>query len=53
MLQFSDKVKAKLAALPDQPGVYLMRDRSGRIVQTPVADQARRRRGASGHEPEA
>ena len=32
MLQFSDKVKAKLAALPDQPGVYLMRNRQGKII---------------------
>jgi len=32
MFSVSEKVKAKLAALPDKPGVYLMRNRQGRII---------------------
>ena len=43
MLQFSDKVKAKLAALPDQPGVYLMRNRQGRIIYVGKAASLRSR----------
>ncbi len=43
MLQFSDKVKAKLAALPDQPGVYLMRNRQGRIIYVGKAASLRNR----------
>ena len=43
MLQFSDKVKAKLAALPDQPGVYLMRNRQGKIIYIGKAASLRSR----------
>ena len=43
MLQFSDKVKAKLAALPDQPGVYLMRNRQGKIIYVGKAASLRSR----------
>lgn len=31
-MKISDKIKAKLQGLPDTPGVYLMRDRHGRII---------------------
>lgn len=31
-LPFSAKVQTKLATLPDRPGVYLMRNRQGRII---------------------
>ncbi len=43
MWTFSDKVKAKLAALPDQPGVYLMRNRQGRIIYVGKAASLRSR----------
>lgn len=43
MWQISDKVKAKLAALPDQPGVYLMRNRQGRIIYIGKAASLRSR----------
>ena len=43
MLQFSDKVRAKLAALPDQPGVYLMRNRQGKIIYIGKAASLRSR----------
>ncbi len=43
MLQFSEKVKAKLAALPDQPGVYLMRNRQGKIIYIGKAASLRSR----------
>ncbi|NLD90101.1 MAG: excinuclease ABC subunit UvrC [Lentisphaerae bacterium] len=43
MWQVSDKVKAKLASLPDQPGVYLMRNRQGRIIYVGKAASLRRR----------
>ena len=46
MLQFSDKVKAKLAALPDQPGVYLMRNRQGKIIYVGKAASLRGRVGS-------
>lgn len=46
MLQFSDKVKAKLAALPDQPGVYLMRNRQGKIIYVGKAASLRSRVGS-------
>lgn len=42
-MQFSDKVKAKLAVLPDQPGVYLMRNRQGRIIYIGKAASLRSR----------
>jgi len=43
MLRFSDKVKAKLAALPDRPGVYLMRNRQGKIIYVGKAASLRSR----------
>lgn len=46
MLQFSDKVKAKLAQLPDKPGVYLMRNRQGKIIYVGKAASLRSRVGS-------
>jgi excinuclease ABC subunit C len=46
MLQFSDKVKTKLAALPDKPGVYLMRNRQGKIIYIGKAASLRSRVGS-------
>jgi excinuclease ABC subunit C len=46
MLQFSDKVKAKLAVLPDKPGVYLMRNRQGKIIYIGKAASLRSRVGS-------
>jgi excinuclease ABC subunit C len=43
MLQFSNKVKSKLAQLPDQPGVYLMRNRQGKIIYVGKATSLRSR----------
>ncbi|MDR0993708.1 MAG: excinuclease ABC subunit UvrC [Verrucomicrobiota bacterium] len=43
MLQFSEKVRTKLAALPDKPGVYLMRNRQGRIIYIGKAASLRSR----------
>lgn len=45
-MKFSDKVKAKLAALPEQPGVYLMRNRQGRIIYVGKAVNLRSRVGS-------
>lgn len=38
-----DAVKQKLQTLPDQPGVYLMRDRAGRIIYVGKASSLRNR----------
>jgi excinuclease ABC subunit C len=38
-----EAIKEKLRALPDQPGVYLMRDRSGRIIYVGKAASLRSR----------
>ena len=38
-----DKVKQKLQALPDKPGVYFMRDRDGRIIYVGKASSLRDR----------
>ncbi len=46
MLQFSAKVQAKLAALPDRPGVYLMRNRQGQIIYVGKAASLRSRVGS-------
>ncbi len=43
MWAVSDKVKAKLAGLPDQPGVYLMRNRQGKIIYIGKAASLRSR----------
>lgn len=42
-MNLPDAVKQKLQALPDQPGVYLMRDRSGRIIYVGKAVSLRNR----------
>lgn len=42
-MQISDKVKGKLADLPDKPGVYFMRDRHGRIIYVGKAVSLRSR----------
>lgn len=39
----TEQVKAKLPELPDKPGVYLMRDRSGRIIYVGKAASLRNR----------
>jgi excinuclease ABC subunit C len=39
----SDKVRRKLAELPDKPGCYLMRDRRGRIIYVGKAASLRKR----------
>ena len=43
MFQVSQKLKAKLADLPDKPGCYLMRDRLGRIIYVGKAASLRKR----------
>ena len=42
-MALSDKVKAKLQELPDKPGVYLMRDRHGKIIYVGKAASLRSR----------
>lgn len=42
-MEFSAKVKAKLAALPESPGVYMMRDRQGKIIYIGKAANLRHR----------
>ena len=39
----SDKVKKKLQDLPDKPGVYLMRDRNGKVIYVGKAKSLRNR----------
>jgi excinuclease ABC subunit C len=39
----SDKVKKKLHELPDKPGVYLMRDRNGKVIYIGKAKSLRNR----------
>lgn len=39
----NDEIKEKLRTLPDKPGVYIMRDRSGRIIYVGKAVSLRRR----------
>ena len=43
MVHFPDKVTTKLALLPDQPGVYLMRNRQGKIIYIGKAASLRSR----------
>ncbi len=38
-----DRIRAKLAELPDTPGVYLMRDRAGRVIYVGKAASLRKR----------
>lgn len=42
-MEFSEKVKTKLATLPDAPGVYMMRDRQGKIIYIGKAASLRSR----------
>ena len=42
-MELSEKVKAKLQTLPDKPGVYVMRDRTGRIIYVGKAVSLRNR----------
>jgi len=42
-MQLPETVKAKLKALPDKPGCYLMRDRNGRIIYVGKAVSLRKR----------
>lgn len=42
-MEWSEKVKARLQTLPDKPGVYLMRDKSGRIIYVGKATSLRSR----------
>lgn len=43
MVHFPDKVTTKLALLPDQPGVYVMRNRQGKIIYIGKASSLRSR----------
>jgi excinuclease ABC subunit C len=45
-VQFPQKVREKVAALPSQPGCYLMRDRRGKIVYVGKAADLKRRVGS-------
>ncbi|MBU1694336.1 MAG: excinuclease ABC subunit UvrC [Verrucomicrobia bacterium] len=42
-MELSSKIKQKLQALPDKPGVYFMRDRRGRIIYVGKAASLRHR----------
>ena len=42
-MDLPDKVKEKLSRLPDRPGVYLMRDRNGRVIYVGKAVSLRNR----------
>ncbi|HBA83226.1 MAG TPA: excinuclease ABC subunit C [Verrucomicrobia bacterium] len=42
-MNFSEKIKNKLQTLPDKPGVYFMRDKTGRIVYVGKAASLRSR----------
>lgn len=42
-MSLSEAIKRKLQALPDQPGVYLMRDKAGRIIYVGKAASLRNR----------
>ncbi len=42
-MRISEQLQAKLDALPDKPGVYLMRDRSGRVIYVGKAASLRQR----------
>lgn len=42
-MKLPDKVKAKLQELPNKPGVYLMRDRDGRVIYVGKAKSLRKR----------
>ncbi len=42
-MQVPDKVKSKLRELPAKPGVYIMRDRSGKVIYVGKANSLRNR----------
>lgn len=42
-MNISERVRAKLADLPDRPGVYFMRDRSGKVIYVGKATSLRNR----------
>lgn len=42
-MQWSDQIRSQLKALPDRPGVYLMRDRRGEVVYIGKATSLRNR----------
>jgi excinuclease ABC subunit C len=42
-MKLSDKVRKKLKELPDKPGVYMMRDRRGRVIYIGKAASLRKR----------
>ena len=42
-MSVSEKVKKKLQKLPDKPGVYLMRDRNGKVIYVGKAKSLRNR----------
>ncbi|MBP7274872.1 MAG: excinuclease ABC subunit UvrC [Kiritimatiellae bacterium] len=42
-MNISERLRAKLAALPDRPGVYLMRDRAGKVIYVGKASSLRNR----------
>src|SRR3954464_5423419 len=41
--RYSDSIKEKVRALPDRPGVYLMKDRLGRIIYVGKAKSLKKR----------
>ncbi len=45
-MDLPDKVKEKLQRLPDKPGVYLMRDRTGRVIYVGKAASLKKRVGS-------
>lgn len=42
-MRISERLRAKLAALPNRPGVYLMRDRAGKVIYVGKATSLRSR----------
>ena len=42
-MELSDKVKKKLQSLPSKPGVYLMRDRNGKVIYVGKASSLKNR----------
>jgi len=42
-MKIPDRIRTKLDTLPDAPGVYIMRDRSGRVIYVGKAASLRRR----------
>ena len=42
-MKWSDRISAKLSAIPDKPGCYIMRDRRGKIIYVGKASSLRQR----------